>query len=158
MKIIELTQGKITFVDDEDFEWLSQWKWYYNQGYAVRKTSPKILMHREIVNAPDGKQVDHINRNGLDNRKNNLRICTLQENRRNKKLYKNNKSGHRGVWFFKHKTCNYQKWMAYITHKGKRIFLGHFDNKEDAIKVRLKAEKKYFGEFAPQRGGELLSR
>ena len=88
---IQLTQGYSTIVDYEDFEWLSQWKWHYNAGYAVRsgvsklKKNVPIRMHREIMKTPIGMSTDHINHNGLDNQKRNLRICTQAENLRNRK-------------------------------------------------------------------------
>lgn len=93
------------------------------------------------------KNYDHINRNELDNRKLNLRQCTQQENSRNRSVPKNNKSGYIGVCYNK----RYEKWNSYICIDGKQYFLGYFSNKFDALRERLKAEKQYFGEFAPQR-------
>ena len=93
MKKIELTQGKFALVDDEDFEWLNQWKWYANHlgytWYVVRSVRydnevKAILMHRSILNAKIGEEIDHINHNGLDNRKKNLRICTRSQNNMNR--------------------------------------------------------------------------
>jgi hypothetical protein len=93
------------------------------------------------------KNHDHGNRNKLDNRRENLRPCTQQENVRNGSLRQNNTSGFTGVSWSKSKN----KWVAYITVDQVRIGLGLFDNKKDAIKTRLRAEQKYFGEFAPQK-------
>jgi hypothetical protein len=91
---------------------------------------------------------DHINRNGLDNRKNNLRVCTHQENTTNRSLMSKNTSGFVGVSWCK-ATNN---WRAQIMVDYKGIHLGCFDSKEDAIKARLNAELKYYGpKFAPQR-------
>jgi len=94
---IPLTQGKFAIVDIEDYEWLSEHKWFAKktksasepngQYYAARSQRTKksnavktIYMHREIMNCPDGKEVDHANNNKLDNRRENLRVCTKQEN------------------------------------------------------------------------------
>ena len=94
-----------------------------------------------------GKNYDHINRNPLDNRKLNLRPCNLFQNAMNSSIMSNNTSGITGVNWHK----NEQKWVARIQYYNNRILLGYFNNKDDAIKARLKAEKEYFGEFAPQR-------
>lgn len=89
-KEIQLTQGKVTLVDDEDYEWLSQWKWCAKDGrngnfYAFRASKNKsTYMHRLILDTPKGKVTDHINGNGLDNRRINLRICSYRENSHNK--------------------------------------------------------------------------
>ena len=86
MKEIPLTRGKFALVDDEDYEWLSQWKWYCSTtGYAVRGCKNRILyMHREIAKTKPGMLTDHINRNKLDNRKENLRFCSHRENMKNR--------------------------------------------------------------------------
>jgi hypothetical protein len=97
-------------------------------------------MHEIIM---DSKNIDHKDGNTYDNRKENLRVCTEQENAMNKRTPKNNTSGVKGVHYAKKE----EKWKAYITFKGKRIHLGTYTNIEDAINKRLKAEGKYFGEF-----------
>ena len=76
MKKIKLTQGKYAIVDDEDFAYLNQWRWYYHNNYAVHtnKNKSRIYMHRFILNTPKKMFSDHINGNGLDNRRSNLRI------------------------------------------------------------------------------------
>lgn len=159
MATIQLTQGKYAIVDDEDFEMLNKWKWHYNknrgQGRAQRSTSRKslegktsVFMHRVIMNCPKDLQIDHINGNGLDNRKSNLRICTNIENSRNKNITKNNTSGIRGVSWNK----SYQKWHTYIRVNYRHVFLGYYFDKEQALKVRKEAEEKYFGEFAYKGG------
>jgi hypothetical protein len=144
---IILTKGKIAFIDPENYAELSQYRWsYLNLGYATRtKNGKKIYMHRQIMNLKDnGKIVDHINGNGLDNRKCNLRICSKGENGRHRiKLPLNNKSGHIGVYFFKLEN----KWKSAIIVNGQTIYLGRYDNLEDAIRVRKEAEIKYHGEF-----------
>lgn len=105
MKKIKLTQGKYAIVDDEDFEWLNQWKWCYCK-YVIRdiilnKKNKRIYMHRLIMNTPEKMQTDHINGNKLDNRRNNLRICTQSQNNMNRKISKLNTSGYRGIYWDK---------------------------------------------------------
>ncbi len=94
MKLIPLTQGKFAQVDDEDYDYLNQWKWYTTKNhktfYAARHIringkQKLIYMHRVIMNIIKGYKTDHIDHNGLNNQKYNLRICTCQENNRNRK-------------------------------------------------------------------------
>ena len=99
------------------------------------------------MDCPKDMVVDHINMNPLDNRKCNLRICTMQQNNFNKKEQTNNTSGRVGVTWDKQTN----KWLAQIQVDGKNIKLGRFKNKEDAIKVREEAELKYFGEYKYRR-------
>ena len=101
-------------------------------------------VHRDVVKAKKGESVDHINGNKLDNRKENLRICSHAQNMWNTKTPKTNKSGSKGV----HWQEDRQKWVAQICYKNKTISLGRFNSFEDALKARLDAEKKYHGEFA----------
>ena len=148
MKKIKLTQNKYALVDDGDFRFLNQWKWYIgSHGYALRKThigsvkdgSRKeviFLMHRVINKTPKGFDTDHINRNKLDNRKDNLRTVTRQKNALNVGLLKNNTSGHKGISLDKRSG----RWETYITVNYKKMFLGYYDNLFDAIKARKKAE------------------
>jgi hypothetical protein len=148
MKEIPLTKGKVAIVDDADYEYLSQFSWSYdNQGYAITALyRPKrmIRMHRMLMNPPRELQVDHINRNKLDNRKNNLRICSRAENRRNTPKNKNNTSGYKGVFYH----GQMDKWRAQINYKGKSIYLGLFDSKHEAAKAYNKKAKELHGEFA----------
>lgn len=144
-KQIELTQGQVAIVDDEDFEFLNQWKWFAqkdkNTFYAVRGFGKRIRMHRVIMNTPNDMQVDHIDGNGLNNTRANLRNCTVAENTRNRKKPSTNTSGYMGVF------PSAKKWRAEITH-GKKIHLGYFDNPVDAAHAYDQAAKEYFGEFA----------
>lgn len=116
----------------------------YTMYYA---TNNKIgMLHRYLMNMPKGVIVDHKDGNTYDNRKFNLRICDYTGNNRNAGLHVNNKSGHKGVCWYKHN--NYNKWKAYICVDRKIINLGYFDELDEAIRVREKAEQKYFGEYS----------
>ena len=115
-----------------------------NNGYPSTTISGKrVLMHVFL----GYKNYDHIDKNKRNNRIENLRQCTTQENNRNKSVGKNNRSGIIGV-YWKDDT---NKWYAQITIDYKAICLGSFYDKDDAIKARLIAEQKYFGKFAPQK-------
>lgn len=152
MKRIKLTQGKYAIVDDEDYDWLNQWKWCAQKtkygGYlAVRgcrcpftKHIHTILMHRQIISCPKNMDVDHINHKTLDNTKNNLRICNRAQNRRNSKIM----NKYKGITW--HNQA--RQWMAQITVNYKHIYLGIFKNEIDAAKAYDKAAKKYHGEYA----------
>ena len=153
MKEITLTQGKVSLVDEEDFEKLNQFKWCATSGriaYATRavRINEKhsiVYMHREILNSKKGVQVDHINGNGLDNRKENLRPCTHAQNMCNRtNAHKNNKLGIKGVSWDK----NMKKFRAQLWIGNKRIHLGFYNVMGDADSAYRIAEEKYFGEFA----------
>ena len=156
MKKIPLTQGLFALVDDEDFVHFSQWIWQAtkirNKYYATRRIRisrgkyKTIYMHREIVNAPKGVEVDHRNGDGLNNRRHNLRHSTRQQNSMNQRLRVDNISGHAGVTWHKKRG----RWRAIISINKKPVFLGYFDDKDIAIEVRKDAEKIHYGEFAPQ--------
>jgi len=126
MKNIALTQGKIAIVDDEDYDWLSEHKWYFNRYPRRRCGKETLAMHRAIMKPPDGYEVDHINRNTLDNRKDNLRIVTRKENADNRGMFKNNTSGATGVCFQK------GKYQASYRHNGKLIYIGRYATIEEA--------------------------
>jgi hypothetical protein len=154
-KTIQLTQGKVALVDDEDYDELNKHKWCagndhkYERWYAHRQTRlpdgkrKLIIMHRQITDFKY-KIVDHVNHDGLDNRKCNLRSCTHSQNKKNSFVYKNNTSGFIGVSWHKY----HQKWMAYINKDNKRIHLGYFYSKEDASHAVDKKALELFGEFA----------
>ena len=142
--------GSEFYFDVEDYEKVKNYYWHEsidNHDYHCMMTwdgvsQKHIKLHWIIV----GKHFDHIDRNPLNNRKNNLRKATKRENSRNQSKSTRNTSGVVGVGWYK----RYDKWVAYIeTDKQKTI--GYFDNKEDAIRARLNAEVQYFGEFAPQK-------
>ena len=143
MKQIQLTQGKIALVDDEDYERLSMFKWFYNTGYAC-KNSDIQKMHRMINDTPKGFVTDHINGDTLDNRKANLRTATHKQNMANRKVHSNSISGIKGVaWVERNK-----RWKARIVLNGKDKHLGYFDTPEAARVKYLEAARISFGEFA----------
>ena len=152
MKKVQLTQNKFTIVDDGDYEYLNKYNWYVAKSkysyYAAfdrrnKKINKTIYLHRIIMNCPDGKFIDHINGNGLDNRKENLRICNKSQNSGNSKLRTDNTSGIKGVSWDKRN----KKWVVRIKMDGKHKFLGYFSNKYYAKNVYEKVAKGYFGEF-----------
>lgn len=151
MKKILLTRGKTALVDDADYEWLNQWKWHYNtRGYAKRtQTKPvrrEIAMHRIITDAPEGMDVDHINGNKLDNRRENLRVVTHKANCRNQRRYSNSKKRFKGV--FIDSRCSVRKFFAQIVVDGKKHTIGYFATEEEAAAAYNKAASKFFGEYA----------
>lgn len=150
-KELILSQGKVALVDDEDFDWLNQWKWCVMRRkktfYVVRSArshSKMAYLHRVILNAPKGMEVDHINGDGLDNRRSNLRLATRAENGRNRHMQVNNKSGYKGVSWYK----QYGRWRTTIKVSGKTLNLGYFDLPEIAALAYDEAARGYFGEFA----------
>lgn len=151
MKEILLSQNKVAIVDDSDFEMLSQWKWsamqdaHHEKWYAMRKDGHKtILMHRLITDAPSGLDVDHIDNDGLNNRRGNLRICTRSQNLANQPAKPNNISGYKGASWDKRTG----RWIAFISVENKNINLGRFDTPKEAHEAYITAAQKYFGEFA----------
>lgn len=149
MKEIPLSQGKVAVVDNVDYEYLNQWKWCAHKCgktfYAVRTEykggKRNIYMHQLIAERMNFKHLaDHINRNGLDNRRKNLRDATQKQNLENASVRVDNISGQKGVYWFRRDA----KWHSQITHNGKRVHLGYFDKLEDAINARKEAERKYF--------------
>ncbi|MBZ2166364.1 HNH endonuclease [Methanobacterium spitsbergense] len=162
--IIPLTQDKVALVDKEDLDYLNQWKWntlkMHNSYYALRNTYlgtfegkkkfKMVRMHRLILNAPKNMMVDHINGNGLDNRKSNLRICSNRQNTQNRKHGKKS-SRYPGVYFNKRN----KNWVARIQIKGKINFLGSFKDEKDAAKAYEKACRELVGEELICKTGKL---
>lgn len=157
MKKIKLTQGKFALVDACDYEYLNQWKWYTEKHrstfYAVRnskkdesKEQRLVRMHQVILQRMGIKfqQTDHVDGNGLNNCRSNLRAATCQENNFNRNTSKNNTSGCKGVSWHKRD----QKWQVRIMINSKRIHLGYFDDIKDAARAYNQAAKKHFGKFA----------
>ena len=151
MKEIELTQGKVAQVDDEDFEYLSQFKWCthrcHKSYYAVRNSKKEegakrtIQMHNVIMRIYDLREIDHIDNNGLNNQKYNLRETTSSQNNANRIKHKG-KSIYKGVHFIG--KCI----ISRISVNKKEIYLGTSNTEKDAAFKYDEAAKKYFGEFA----------
>ena len=154
MKEIQLTQGKVALVDDDMYEYLNQWKWQVNKNgnkfYAITTLHingkcKTTFMHRLISNNKNTKMhTDHINGDGLDNRKINLRICTHSQNLMNRGPQANNKTGYKGVSYDK----NLNKFRATISINGINKNLGSYINLIDAARTYNAAALKYYGEFA----------
>lgn len=155
MKKILLTKGKATVVDDEDYALYGRLKWRAGEPrkgtfYAIRgirtENGRRVLyLHRAILAAKPGEIVDHINRNSLDNRRVNLRICSHAENVRNQSgATRNSKSGVRGVSWDKQS----KKWHAQIKCNGKNTHLGRFDSIKAAALNYRRASKKLFGAYS----------
>lgn len=151
-KELVLSQGKVALVDDEDYEWANQWNWCaekkrngrFYAGRFDRITKQQLVLHREILQAPKRMQVDHINGDGLDNRRSNLRLATHTENLRNRGMNSNNRSGYKGVSWHKQRG----KWCAKIMVGRRGISLGLFFDPVEAALAYDEAARNYFGEFA----------
>lgn len=159
MKSIPLTQGKFALVDDEAYEWLSCDKWYASASgkterwYAKRSEFKngvlvmRVWMHKEILGVGQGVQVDHVNRDSLDNRRTNLRLATHADNQRNQGMRRTNKSGLKGVWSLRR--AGAARWGACIRLNGKTLMLGSFPSPEAAHAAYCAAAIKLHGDFAP---------
>ena len=160
---IGYTYNNIPFYFDiEDFDKIKQYQWYIkDNGYVFSsktKTHDAIYLHRLILNYPK-EQIDHKNKDKTDNRKENLRLCTRSENNVNKNKFQNKSTNYIGVSVIqkerfskrKNKVIEYCYYRAYIHIDNKFISLGTYTNLQDAIVARLKAEQKFYGNFAPQK-------
>ncbi len=153
MKEIPLSQGKVALVDDYDFDYLSKHKWCVQKDrhrfYAVRsiqsnKIQKGIRMHREILSLLPGQCADHINGNGLDNRRSNLRRATISQNGANRRKGSNNTSGAKGVTWVK----RLKLWQASICVNGRLVHIGRFKDIEVAARAYKIAAAIIFGAFS----------
>lgn len=154
MKEIPLTQNQFAIVDDGYwFDYLNQWKWQARWAentqsyYAIRSegwrdNKKTILMSRVVAQTPDGMICDHINHNTLDNRESELRNVTPMQSNMNRKVFKNNKLGVKGV----SKKGNI--YNARLSFQGKDVLDKNYPTIEEAIQARKEAEEKYFGIFS----------
>jgi HNH endonuclease len=152
---VPLTQGKVALIDDEDaervlaYKWCTQWDKSSPRWRAIRYSGRKhgrrtALLHRFIMDAPDGVQVDHINQDPLDNRRSNLRLATNSQNNCNKGRHIDSSTGFKGVW--RHKKLG--AFQAGIEHQGKKYHLGYFTTAEEAARAYDIAALMLHGEFA----------
>jgi hypothetical protein len=158
-KEIPLSRGKVALVSAGDYDYLNQWKWSYGAGgYAVRneynvkkngRPKVQILMHRLIMDNPQGMLVDHKNGERLDNRRANLRLATHADNQHNRNVNKNNTSGFRGVTWCKQT----RRWRATTMFEGKSRQIGRFLVMEDAVQALDSFYVEHHGEFARLHNG-----
>lgn len=144
MPEIQLTKGKVSTVSQQDYDELSKYSWYAkkdrNVWYACTVIGGKeVRMHRKIMGI--GSMIDHINGDGLDNRRENLRACSNQQNQQNQHN-RINKTGFKGVY------VSGDKYIAQIRANGKQLHLGRFMRAEEAAIAYDQAARKYFGSFA----------
>lgn len=150
-----LTRGLWAVVDEADYELVKAHKWHAckpkNKNIFYAKTTIKIKgeykhikLHRFILNATIGSMVDHIDGNGLNNQRSNLRFCNYSENQRNRSATKKSKTGFKGVF----KSQSGQRFVSKLGINGKDIYLGTFDHKEQAAKAYDYMAKKLCGKFA----------
>ncbi len=153
MKQIPLTQNQFAIVDDHWYDYLMRWGWHARWDestqsfYAGRKEGNKtIQMHRVVANTPNGMVCDHKNHDTLNNTEENLRNVSKSQSCINRKTFKNNTLGIKGV----SKQTNYESYKAYLNFQGRRVFDKTFKTIDEAISARKEAEVKYFGEYANQ--------
>jgi HNH endonuclease/AP2 domain len=145
MKLIPLSKGKFAKCDDENYELVSHHRWYENEGYAITyQKGKRIRMHRLIMNAPDGVDVDHRDHDKLNNQKSNLRLCTLTQNNQNGKLRKDNTSGYKGVSLDR----STGHWRALMYANGQAHYSGQFLEKHHAALAYDLWAIDLHGEFA----------
>lgn len=157
---IHLNGGRVSLVDTADWPLLSQYQWSlhtdggaYRGEYTTlegegpvksRRRHRNVRMHRQIMDAPDGIEVDHKDLDRLNNRRGNLRLATSQQQKCNQGLRQDNTSGVKGVAWDRSR----KRWVAYIRKNRRRVTLGRFLDKADAVRVRQSAASDAFGEFA----------
>jgi len=138
MKVLKLSRGKRALVDDDIYEIVGKWRWsYHHTGYAVRG-KPQISLHRFIMKAQKGQFVDHINRDKLDNRRQNLRIATTRQNQFNS-------LANDGI----HWRGDREAWIVRMNVNGRKKYIGYYKTKAEAEEARKQASLRYHGRFSP---------
>ena len=157
-RLIPLTKGLFAIVSPEDYDRLAKHKWhaarhgrsfYAQHGTGSAKSGRRrgylVMMHREVMGVEDERFVDHQNHNGLDNRRRNLRIATWEENCWNKRKPNTNSSSiYKGIMWDKRRS----QWQVMIGYRGKKIFIGYFDDELEAARAYDAKAKELYGEFA----------
>jgi hypothetical protein len=154
MKTIKLSRQLVTVVDDDDYDFLMQWKWSADhKGYAIRSEKrtetgrtfrKQLYMHRVIMGANPLILVDHINGDVLDNRKENLRFATHPENMRNRRIQRNNKTGYKGVGYNPKKN----RYYSYLKVNGKSRIVFLTRDKAEAAHIYNQFAEQIYGDFA----------
>lgn len=158
MRVLILTKGQHTVVDDDVYEWASKFKWMASESprtkhtyYAVRRErrpgpsrQRTVILHREIMGAPKGVLVDHEDGDGLNNLRDNLRLCTVGQNTQNQRIRKDKSSQYKGVSWNKRQGV----WDARVCSAGRKIFLGLFREELDAARAYDSAALRLHGTFA----------
>ncbi len=144
VRLIPLTDGLYAYVDAADYEWLSKWNWHITSGGYPARTEKgrKILMHREIMQPPKGKVVDHHDGNKANNCRSNLRTCTQKENRRNSRKQRGTRSGFKGVYYREGRI------FSQLRFEGRQRWLGYFPDEVSAARAYDYAAVQECGEFA----------
>jgi hypothetical protein len=150
---IPLTRGKVALVDAEDYESLAGYRWhaapkggtwYAERAGRLSEGGPRtVCMHRVILSAPPGLMVDHIDGDGLNNRRSNLRLATHAQNGQNQRRSRANASGFKGVSW----SSRVGRWQAAIRIAGRKVFLGYYGTPEEAHTAYSAAVEKFHGEF-----------
>lgn len=152
MKEIPLTHGKVALVDDEDYERIARFDWMLLKKpsgnlYAIKRDESNVttFMHVLVLGADSDCPIDHRDRNGLNNQKSNLRLCTVTQNNQNRRRFSNNKTGFKGVSPSGRRRLPFR---AQIRVNGCSMFLGHYFAPEEAARAYDAAAVTHFGEFA----------
>lgn len=160
MRTITLSKGLACLIDDDDYELISQWKWYAHgpsdRPYACRRPynkAPLVYMHRVINKTQDGLFTDHIDGDTLNNTKENLRAATALQNMMNGAKKRNGTSKHKGVWLDNSRTSS-NNWRSAIRIEGRLHYLGRFATEEEAGAAYASCAKKSFGDFNRSEKGD----
>lgn len=156
MTLTRIVQGREVLIDDDDLETFESNRWRIMKSSTTEMeycaSGKGVLLHRLVLGLTDGAvHADHINRNGLDNRKANLRPCTPSQNQRNRALSKSNRSGYKGVYFDRSRGT----WYARYKHNYRNVYLGRYSTALEAGLAYDYAVSNLFGEYARTNGIQL---